>query len=339
MNPAAKSTCAESLCFSLRAGWASRGSMLRAASQALKEFTECGRITPPAAACVRRLIWLELQPGHIACALQRIEAPLVLDNSIDQDPVREKHTGGQKCRHGFDNHCRRGPLRRSRKLKDGLRYRLAGDCAGMNAHTANHDGPVDHGDALARLPTAMEALCPAGPLPITTRSHSGTVIFRSHDPRRPVARLEQKVEGRSVQEFPECARPHGRGARVGSGITVLILIASPRRVPCKAARDSDTRCLAPPRASVPRKIATFDRPTLQDTPWYLPGTAGWRGGRIPANPRRYPLGELAPDGISDRRSAHRIHPRMRAGWFVGTRSEPVDAATRLVADSQEGLPP
>jgi hypothetical protein len=92
--------------------WAARGSMLLAASQALKSLQNAAG-SPLRLLRVRRLIWLELQLGHIACALQRIEAPLVLDNSIDQDPVREKHTGGQKCRHGFDNHCRRGPLRRS----------------------------------------------------------------------------------------------------------------------------------------------------------------------------------------------------------------------------------
>src|SRR6266849_6020608 len=37
------------------------------------------------------------------------------------------------------------------KLKNGLTYRLAGDRAGMNAHASDHDGPVDDGDALARL--------------------------------------------------------------------------------------------------------------------------------------------------------------------------------------------
>lgn len=66
-----RSVRALSLCASAyeQAGllWAARGSMLLAASQALKEFTECGKITPPGAACVR-LIWLELQLGHIACA-------------------------------------------------------------------------------------------------------------------------------------------------------------------------------------------------------------------------------------------------------------------------------
>ena len=44
-----------------------------------------------------------------------------------------------------------GPYCRAGKLKDSLPYRLAGDCARMNAHAAYHDGPVDHGDALAYL--------------------------------------------------------------------------------------------------------------------------------------------------------------------------------------------
>src|SRR4029077_9766676 len=44
-----------------------------------------------------------------------------------------------------------GSYGRAGKLKDSLPYRLARDCAGMNAHAAAHDGPVDHGDALAYL--------------------------------------------------------------------------------------------------------------------------------------------------------------------------------------------
>src|SRR5712671_7635960 len=37
------------------------------------------------------------------------------------------------------------------KLKDSLAYRLARDCAGMNAHASDHGCPLDHSDALARL--------------------------------------------------------------------------------------------------------------------------------------------------------------------------------------------
>src|SRR6202030_556532 len=44
-----------------------------------------------------------------------------------------------------------GPYGRAGKLKDSLPYRLAGDCARMNAHAANHDRTVDNGDAFARL--------------------------------------------------------------------------------------------------------------------------------------------------------------------------------------------
>src|ERR1700730_12553976 len=44
-----------------------------------------------------------------------------------------------------------GPYGRPIKLKDSLPYRLAGDCARMNAHAADHDRTVDNGDAFARL--------------------------------------------------------------------------------------------------------------------------------------------------------------------------------------------
>src|ERR1700686_3966347 len=37
------------------------------------------------------------------------------------------------------------------KLKDGLTYRLAGDCAGMDRHASDHNGPVDDGDTLVGL--------------------------------------------------------------------------------------------------------------------------------------------------------------------------------------------
>src|SRR5205807_9410681 len=44
------------------------------------------------------------------------------------------------------------------ELKDGLTYRLTGDCAGVNAHAADHDRPIDNGDALARLRRCDSAL-------------------------------------------------------------------------------------------------------------------------------------------------------------------------------------
>ncbi len=40
---------------------------------------------------------------------------------------------------------------RAGKLKDGLTYRLAGDCAGMDRHASDHGGPIDNGNSLARL--------------------------------------------------------------------------------------------------------------------------------------------------------------------------------------------
>lgn len=51
--------------------WAARACMLVAANQALKEFWEHGRVSNPALACLRKLIWLELQLGRIPCVLAR----------------------------------------------------------------------------------------------------------------------------------------------------------------------------------------------------------------------------------------------------------------------------
>ena len=62
------------------------------------------------------------------------------------------------------------------KLKDGLTYRLAGDCAGMNAHAADHGGPVDHGDALARLCRGDSALLPRR----ATADYNKVVCGRTH---------------------------------------------------------------------------------------------------------------------------------------------------------------
>ncbi len=69
--------------------WAARGCMLLAASQALKGFWERGKIAVQAVACVRKLIWLELQLGRISCALAWIEALLILDSALDDDAERQ----------------------------------------------------------------------------------------------------------------------------------------------------------------------------------------------------------------------------------------------------------
>jgi hypothetical protein len=65
--------------------WASRGSLLLAANQALKDFWERGKMTVQALACLRRLIWIELQLGRIPCALVWIQAFLILSRTADSD--------------------------------------------------------------------------------------------------------------------------------------------------------------------------------------------------------------------------------------------------------------
>jgi len=69
--------------------WAARGSMLMAADRALKEFAEEGQITVQAVACVRKLIWLELQLARIPCALTWIEAFQVLNSALGHDEERQ----------------------------------------------------------------------------------------------------------------------------------------------------------------------------------------------------------------------------------------------------------
>ena len=75
-----------------RAGllWAARASMLLAASQALNEFWSEGKITRQAVACLRRLVWIELQLGRIPLTLAWIECALTMANAIHFDEGRGK---------------------------------------------------------------------------------------------------------------------------------------------------------------------------------------------------------------------------------------------------------
>src|SRR5260370_29846286 len=74
------------------------------------------------------------------------------------------HSGGNILNRKVDTTLRpiavEGLYGKAGKLKDGLTYSLAGDCAGMNAHAAHHGGPVDHGDALAHLCRGDSSLLP-----------------------------------------------------------------------------------------------------------------------------------------------------------------------------------
>ena len=75
-----------------RAGllWAARGSILLAANQALKAFWEHGEISAQALACLRKLIWIELQLGRIPWVLAWIDAFLVLGGTTKTDGGRQE---------------------------------------------------------------------------------------------------------------------------------------------------------------------------------------------------------------------------------------------------------
>ncbi len=62
------------------------------------------------------------------------------------------------------------------KLKDGLAERLAWDRAGMNGHASHHDGPVNDGDALARLCRGDSAFLPRW----ATADYNKVVLCYSH---------------------------------------------------------------------------------------------------------------------------------------------------------------
>ena len=75
-----------------RAGllWAARAGMLLAANQALSEFWSEGKITRQAVACLRRLVWIELQLGRIPLTLVWVECATTMANAIHFDEGRGK---------------------------------------------------------------------------------------------------------------------------------------------------------------------------------------------------------------------------------------------------------
>ena len=70
--------------------WAARGSVLLATNQALKKFWDCGEISVQALACLRKLIWIELQLGRIPWVLAWIETFLTLSSATKPDEDRQK---------------------------------------------------------------------------------------------------------------------------------------------------------------------------------------------------------------------------------------------------------
>jgi len=70
--------------------WAARASMLFAASQALREFWEEGTFTRQAYACLRRLIWLDIQLCRVPCALAWVETAARFSHTIKLDREEEE---------------------------------------------------------------------------------------------------------------------------------------------------------------------------------------------------------------------------------------------------------
>jgi hypothetical protein len=68
--------------------WAARSNMLVAANQAFKPLQEQGKIIPPAFACVRKLIWIELQLGRIWEVLSWMELQFALVGTMHLDEQR-----------------------------------------------------------------------------------------------------------------------------------------------------------------------------------------------------------------------------------------------------------
>ncbi len=67
--------------------WAARANVLAAADLALREYWQHGRLGTRASTCVRRLIWLELQLGRVACAMQWMQMAFALaqDRGLDEE--------------------------------------------------------------------------------------------------------------------------------------------------------------------------------------------------------------------------------------------------------------
>lgn len=70
--------------------WAARGSLLVAANQGLREFWERGNITGQTLACLRRLVWIELQLGRVPCALAWLEVTMLMSSAAVHDEDRKK---------------------------------------------------------------------------------------------------------------------------------------------------------------------------------------------------------------------------------------------------------
>lgn len=67
--------------------WAARANVLAAANQVLSDYFEHGVLAGQALTCVRRLVWLEIQLGRVACAMQwiQVEQALAQDRALIEE--------------------------------------------------------------------------------------------------------------------------------------------------------------------------------------------------------------------------------------------------------------
>jgi hypothetical protein len=71
--------------------WAARSNALSAADLALREYWQYGRLASRASTCVRRIVWLELQLGRVACAMQWMQVAFALahDRGLDEEEKKK----------------------------------------------------------------------------------------------------------------------------------------------------------------------------------------------------------------------------------------------------------
>ena len=70
--------------------WAARANVLSAADLAMRDYWEHGFLAPRASTCARRLVWLELQLGRLACAMQwmQVASALAHDRGLDEKETK-----------------------------------------------------------------------------------------------------------------------------------------------------------------------------------------------------------------------------------------------------------
>lgn len=75
--------------------WAARANALAAADMTLREYLRHGRLGSRASTCVRRIVWLEIQLGRVACAMQWMQLAFVLARSRGLDEEEKEKFSDQ----------------------------------------------------------------------------------------------------------------------------------------------------------------------------------------------------------------------------------------------------